>query len=146
MQTVPQGTTRYVTCEGVVTPLFRETIKDVSPLYIDIANFLATKLRRRPLPEYGIREAHIVGSVVRGVDNSDLDVLVIPQKIDAEDYRFFKLAMNDRLFNNRPKPAAIDFYVRPYDEMPDRVAWEVTSQLAEEIGAINRALGFVRPS
>lgn len=142
--TPPFGDTRYLTNKGVVTPLLRKTFVEVCQTYEEIARFGADRLRMAPLASYALREVHVVGSVLKGVDNSDVDLLAIADKITWEDYRYLKMALNALHFNNRSKYSAVDVYVQPEDDRPGNPRFEITSQLEAEISELNKRLGYTR--
>lgn len=140
----PFAPTRYITAEGKVTDLFRSSFDEVANTYLEVARFMADRLRVRPLAEFALKEVHTVGSVLRGVDNSDLDLLLIADRINWEDYRFIKMALNAAHFNNRSKYSALDWYVQPDDDRPHNDRFEVTNQLNSELARVNSALGYDR--
>ena len=139
----PTDDTRYVASDGTVTPLFRESFRRVLFDYVETARFWAPR-RNKSLNEFAIREASIVGSCLRGIDNSDLDLLIIADKIDQEDYRFFKQVLSTIYYSHRSKDSAIDVYVRPYDEYPERESLSVTCQVRNIIDEANSGLGFTK--
>lgn len=139
---LPLEPTRYLNADGSVTPMLVEAFNRVSLAYFDIAEFSANKMMKRHLPDFAIREVQVVGSVLRGVNNSDLDLLILADKIDWEDYRLFKLVLAATFFNNRSKYSALDVYVQPEDDRPENLRWNVTHQLAEPIKNLNVRLGY----
>lgn len=139
MHAKPPVETRYVGADGVVTPLFRNTLQGVLYNHVEAAKFWAPK-RDKPLADYTLREAHIVGSTLRGIANSDLDILLIASKMDGEDYRFLKQVMAQLYFAHRPKQDAIDVFIRPSDEYPERESFEITSQVKDLLDICNSQL------
>ncbi len=131
--------TRYLLKTGAVTPKLRGIVDNVLSQYVEAARFLAN-LRTRHLDDYIVREAYIVGSIVRGVDDSDLDLLFLADKIDQDDYRVTKQVLSMLFFNNIPKPLAVDIYVRPHDEFPEKPSFEITKQVKDLIDKHNRDL------
>ena len=131
--------TRYLTDRGNVTSLFRSALEEVLTAHSEASYFWAPR-RRKPLSDYEIREVHIVGSILRGNDESDLDIMLIASNIDQEDYRFLKMVLAQSFFSNRPKTQAIDVFVRPYDEFPERDSYEVTAQVGSILRKHNRLL------
>jgi len=115
--------TRYLTDRGNVTSLFRSALEEVLTAHSEASYFWAPR-RRKPLSDYEIREVHIVGSILRGNDESDLDIMLIAKSF----------------FSNRPKTQAIDVFVRPYDEFPERDSYEVTAQVGSILRKHNRLL------
>ena len=132
--------TRFLGEEGRVTRHFRMQFVRAGAYYVQTADFLANRMKLRPLNEYQIKEVQVVGSVVRGVTDSDLDLLVVPEKIDWDDSKIMKAALGAVLFANRNKYSAIDWYVQPVDLYPDKPSFNVTDQLIEELADINRKL------
>ena len=128
MRLVPVSDTRYVTRGGLVTPLLKNKLEEVLGHYVDVALFWSSK-RGKSRSDYTIREAHLIGSVLRGVDNSDLDLLLVADKIEQQDYKFIKMYLSEIFFNNVSKPLAIDVFIRPYDEFPERGSFEITDQV-----------------
>jgi len=139
MKKRPVSNTRYLLENGMVTSKFRSKLAEVLGHYVDIASLVADK-RQKHLEDYRIREAHVVGSVLRGIDDSDLDLLLIADKIDQTDYRIVKTVLSELFFNNIPKQLAVDVFVRPYDEFPDRGSFEVTSEVREILKDYNDRL------
>ena len=78
--------------------------------------------------------------MLSGNDNSDIDFLLIASKIDQEDYRLFKQVMAQLFYVNKPKTEAVDVFIRPYDEFPDRNSFEITSQVRDLLDKYNRYL------
>ena len=135
----PTKDNRYLSASGVVTPLFRRDINEVLMYCSDTSKFWAPK-RNKLLSDYHVKEVHIVGSLLRDNNESDADILVIPSKFDQEDYRFFKQVLGQLFYANRPKTEAIDVFVRPNDEFPEKGSFEVTSQVRDLIGRWNASL------
>ncbi len=138
---MPTASTRFLKSTGEVTPAFSLALEKILLKYSDMAVFMADKLNR-PRSDYIIREAHIVGSILSGRDDSDLDILLIANKIDHNDYNLFKNFLAQAFFNNRPKIEAIDIFVRPYDEFPERPSYEVTKQVIRTIDKYNHFIKF----
>lgn len=139
MKQKPKADTRYVRKDGRVSQRFRDVFRLVADDYRAIISFLAAR-RQKPLTDYQIRNVYVVGSTLEGSDESDLDLLLIASHIDDFDFRFIKQAINGTFFYNRQKCDAIDIYVRPYDEFPERVSFEVTDQLENILAVTNKAL------
>ena len=145
MKQNPTRNTRYLTKQGKVTPLLKQQLEEILKSYVETAGFWAGK-RGKINEDYAIREAFIVGSLLRGNDQSDLDLLLIGNKLDHEDYRFLKQVMAQGFFVTRPKTEALDVYVRPYDEFPDRPSFEITSQVKYLLDRYNRELTSAVPA
>lgn len=139
MKTRPIKNTRFILKNGKTTGLLRASLEDVLVTYVDTSKFWAEK-RKKNLPDYQIRDVFIVGSLLRGNDNSDLDLLLIASKIDQEDYRLFKQVLAQLFYINRPKTGAVDVFIRPYDEFPDRNSFEITSQVRDLLEKYNKLL------
>ena len=139
MKSIPATDTRFVRKGGKVTDKLRRDLSDVLLCYSEAAAFWADK-RAKPREDYTIREAYIVGSTIRGIDNSDVDLLLIPDHIEGDDYRFFKLVLAQTFFVNRPKCLAVDVFVRPHDEYPERPSFEITGQVKDILDNYNQRL------
>jgi predicted nucleotidyltransferase len=131
--------TRYLHKNGQVTSLFRKTCAEVLREYTEFSRF-ASKRLQRDSEDFNIREAYVVGSVLRGVDNSDLDLLMIANKIDNNDYKLIKQYLSQIFFNPFYKSEAVDVYIRPYDEFPDKPRFEVTAQIRDLLEFWNRQI------
>ncbi|MEK6856717.1 MAG: nucleotidyltransferase domain-containing protein [Nanoarchaeota archaeon] len=139
MKQKPIKNTRYLTKEGKVTSLLKQHLEEVLQAHIDASTFWAGK-RNKPREDYTVREAYIVGSILRGNDESDLDILLIGNKLDQEDYRFLKQVLAQSFFVNRAKTVAVDVFTRPYDEFPEKPSFEITSQVRHLLDTYNRKL------
>lgn len=139
MKQIPPQDTRFITKEGIVTPRLRRDLSDVLLAYSDTAKFWADK-KPSERQNYTVREVYIVGSTLRGVDYSDLDLLIIPDKIDYEDGRFFKMVLAQIFFTNRAKSIALDLFVRPHDQYPEKPSFEITPQVRDIIDKYNQHL------
>lgn len=138
---IPNVSTRFLKSTGEVTPAFSCALEKVLLKYSDLARFLADKLNR-PRDDYTIKEAYIVGSVLQGNNDSDLDIMLIANKIDQNDYNLFKNFLAQAFFNTMNKRDAIDVYVRPYDAFPDRPSFEVTRQVSKILDKYNHMMEF----
>ena len=139
MKKYPENYTSYMKKNGRITKKLERSLEGVLRSYVETVKFWAEK-REKPLEDYIIREAYIVGSILRGNNLSDIDFLLIANKIDQEDYRFIKHVMANEFFVNRPKTEAIDVYVRPYDEFPERGSYEITDQVEAMLNRYNKKL------
>lgn len=139
MKKIPEKSTRFLKSTGEVTPAFSNALERVLLKYSDLSRFLADRLSK-PREDYIIKEAHIIGSILSGVDDSDLDIMLIANKIDQNDYSLFKNFLSQAFFNNRPKIGAIDVFVRPYDAFPERPSYEVTSQVRKVLDKYNHLI------
>jgi hypothetical protein len=130
MQQKPKGATQYLTLEGKVKPALRDALGLVLDSYVPTVEFWAPKRQQlRPYEDYTIRQVCVAGSVLKGNGNSDLDLLLIGDKLDGDDYRFIKQVMAENFFVNRPKTQAIDVFIRPYDEFPEKPSFDITDQV-----------------
>ncbi len=139
MRKKPTIETKFLTRDGLVKKKLKDIISDVLKDYTDCVKFWHEK-RNKGVSDYLLREVYIVGSVISGEDNSDLDLLIIGEKLDGEDYRFFKQVMAQLYWTNRKKSGAIDIYIRPHDEFPEKPSFEITSQLEEELKKCNDSI------
>lgn len=139
MEKWPKGDTRFLRKNGNVTPLFRSTLETILDDLDETIRFWAD-VRKKPPRDYAVRGTYIVGSILEGNNYSDLDLLLVADKIDHEDFRFVKTVMATRFFVNRPKIEAIDVFFRPYDEFPDRGSFEVTDQVKNIVEQYNKKL------
>lgn len=69
-----------------------------------------------------------------------MDLLLIGSKLDHEDYRFLKQVMAQSFFANRVKTEALDVFIRPYDEFPERASFEITPQVRYLLDIYNQKL------
>ena len=134
MRKEPISDTRYLRKDGTITTLFLDRLEEVLDVYVNIVKFWANKRQKDPA-DYALRETFIVGSLLNGVDDSDLDLMFIGNKIDDEDYRFIKLVMARVFYSDHDKSEAIDVYIRPYDAFPERGSFGITDQIQ---GGLNR--------
>ncbi len=141
MNQKPVADTRYIHKDGTITDLLKSSCGIVLNEYIDTVLFWSKK-RNKLSREYAIKESYIVGSILDGNDQSDLDIMFLAQKIDEEDYRFIKMVMAERFFNKRDKILAIDVFVRPYDAYPEKHSFDITDQMRSLLKPYNEALMF----
>lgn len=139
MHKQPTSDTRYISKNGRVTERFKRTLERVLGEYIKGAKFFSRQFRK-PSLNYTIKEASIVGSTLEGSNDSDLDILLIANNIDMNDYRIIKQYLSSIFFCNRPKKSAIDVFVRSYDEFPEKVSFEITGQVGGILNKYNKKL------
>ena len=139
MRQRPLTKTRFLTENGRVTEKLRSDLSDVLNAYVPAVKFWQPKTRK-PLESYTIREAYVVGSVLQGNDESDLDILLIGNHFDGEDYRFFKIVMAEQFYSNRSKRLAIDVYIRDSDEFPEKPSFEITEQVQDMLDKHNKEI------
>lgn len=139
MNQLPKGETQYFGLDGKVKPALRDALGLVLDSYVPAVGFWAPK-RSGIYEDYIIRHVSIAGSVLQGNGNSDLDILLIGNKIDGEDYRFFKMVMAQLFFVNRPKTQAIDVFIRPNDEFPEKPSYDITNQVQDLVSRSNNLI------
>lgn len=71
MKQKPTRNTRYLTKEGKVTSLLKLHLEEILKSHVETAVFWAGK-RGKSREDYTTREAHIIGSILRGNDELDL--------------------------------------------------------------------------
>lgn len=135
MDKKPLKNTKFIK-NGKITDLLKSALEDILKEYIPIVKFRAERLGRQD-DDYTIREVYVIGSVLLGNNNSDLDLLLIANKIDQEDYRFIKGLLSEIFFNNLQKADAVDIFVRPYDEFPERNHYQITDQVEDLLKKYN---------
>ena len=137
--TVLPKDTRYMRRNGEVTERFRESLERVLTEYVPTVVFWSERTGK-PLSDYRIREAHVVGSILEGNDESDVDIMLIANHMDEEDYRFIKVVMAKLFYSNRIKTEAVDVFVRQYDAFPERNSFEITNQVKPLLDRFNSKL------
>ena len=93
------------------------------------------------LTNYIIRRIYVVGSGARNnrID-SDMDLLLIVPELDEGSAKNIGVMMSLMFFTDRPKPRAIDVFIRKEDIYPDRESIDVTKQLDDLIERYNSLL------
>src|SRR3989344_8714334 len=111
---------------GLVANRVVTGLENVLAAYVDFAKIHSRVMDNNPL-NYTIARVFVVGSGAREnrVD-SDLDLLLIAPTLDEASARQITLTLNSIYFADRPKPEAIDTYVRKENIFPDRTSQEIT--------------------
>jgi hypothetical protein len=136
MNQLPNGQTQYLSINGRVKPALRDALGLVLDSYVPTVEFWAPK-KSKVYEDYTIRQVCVAGSVLQGNSHSDLDLLLIGNKLDGEDYRFIKQVMAQLFFVSRPKTQAIDVFIRPHDEFPEKPSYDITTQVQDLVSKCN---------
>lgn len=128
---------------GHITERVRTGFENVMAAYVDIANRAAPDFDDNP-ENYKVGEVFVVGSGARmNRADSDLDLMLMAPVLDKQSRQRMKTILSMIFFNDRPKPEAIDVFVRQEDEYPDRASFDITSQVSDILRTYNSILGKV---
>ncbi len=125
---------------GKVSERVRGGLENVLDVYTKIAE-MQSRVTDNNLANYVVRNVYIVGSGARNnrID-SDMDLLLLVPRLDEGSAKNIRVMMTLMFFADKPKPWAIDVFIRKEDIYPDRESIEVTRQLESLIDQYNRLL------
>ncbi len=129
---------------GSITLLLREDVRLALNALEKIVN-VVVDVRKKMKESFTIREAFVVGSVLKGSPKSDVDLYFRMEGIDVATANLLKTAMFYALCEGKEKPDWIDTYfgtdLPGTGSFENQPSYRITRQVENDLRNYNRSMG-----